>query len=95
MAQGVRRQGHVGGAAEATDGEVGAPSALLLALLAQAGQQVRYASCRVVAAMSAAFTGEGKTDAEDARVIAETARLRCDLTVVDHNTDLARNLGCR
>jgi len=71
---------------------VGAPSALLLALLAQAGQQVRYASGRVVAAMSAAFTGEGKTDAKDAHVIAETARLRRDLTVVDHSTDLARNL---
>ncbi len=71
---------------------VGAPAALLLALLAQAGQQVRYASGRVVAAMSAAFTGEGKTDAKDAHVIAETARLRLDLTVVDHSTDLARNL---
>ena len=38
---------------------VGAPSALLLALLAQAGQQVRYASGRVVSVMSSAFTGEG------------------------------------
>ena len=55
---------------------IGAPSALLLALLAQAGQPVRYASGRVVAAMSAAYVGEGKTDAKDARVIAETARLR-------------------
>jgi len=45
-----------------------------------------------VAALSAAFTGEGKTDAKDAHVIAETARLRLDLTVVDHSTDLARNL---
>ncbi len=40
---------------------IGAPSALLLTLLIQAGQPVRYASGRVVAAMSAAFTGEGKT----------------------------------
>ena len=31
---------------------LGTPSALLLALLAQAGQEVRYASGRVVAAMS-------------------------------------------
>src|SRR5829696_887606 len=53
---------------------IGAPSALLLALLVQAGQPVRYASGRVVAAMSAAYVGEGKTDAKDARVIAETAR---------------------
>ena len=72
---------------------IGAPSALLLALLSRAGQQVRYASGRVVAAMSAAYTGEGKTDAKDAHVIAETVRLRRDLTVVDHATDLACDLG--
>jgi len=72
---------------------VGAPSALLLALLWQAGQSVRYASGRVVAAMSSAYTGEGKTDAKDAYVIAETARLRGDLPVIDHSTDLVRNLG--
>jgi transposase len=71
---------------------VGAPSALLLALLDQAGQSVRYASGRVVAAMSAAYAGEGKTDAKDAYVIAETARLRRDLTVIDQSTDLVRNL---
>src|SRR5215207_7447513 len=42
---------------------IGAPSALLLALLARTDQSVRYASGRVVAAMSAAYAGEGKTDA--------------------------------
>jgi transposase len=72
---------------------IGAPSALLLALLAQAGQSVRYASGRVVAAMSSAYTGEGKTDAKDAYVIAETARIRRDLSVIDQDTDLVRNLG--
>src|SRR5215208_5729610 len=72
---------------------IGAPSALLLALLAQAGQPVRYASGRVVAAMSAAYVGEGKTDAKDARVIAETARLRRDLAVIDADTDLVRSLA--
>ena len=72
---------------------VGAPSALLLALLAQARQQVRYASGRVVSVMSSAFTGEGKTDAKEAHVIAETLRLRRDLSVVDQTTDLARNLA--
>lgn len=72
---------------------VGAPSALLLALLAQARQQVRYASGRVVSVMSSAFTGEGKTDAKDAHVIAETLRLRRDLSVVDQTTDLARSLA--
>lgn len=72
---------------------IGAPSALLLALLARAGQPVRYASGRVVAAMSAAYAGEGKTDAKDAYVIAETARLRKDLATVDPDTDLVRNLA--
>ena len=72
---------------------IGAPSALLLALLAQAGQSVRYASGRVVAAMSAAYAGEGKTDAKDAYVIAETARLRRDLAVIDPDTDLVRKLA--
>jgi hypothetical protein len=72
---------------------IGAPSALLLALLAQASQPVRYASGRVVAAMSAAYVGEGKTDAKDARVIAETARLRRDLAIIDTDTDLVRNLA--
>ena len=72
---------------------IGAPSALLLALLAKASLTVRYASGRVVAAMSAAYVGEGKTDAKDAYVIAETARLRRDLAVIDADTDLVRNLA--
>jgi len=71
----------------------GAPSALLLALLSQAGQPVRYASGRLVAAMSGAYPGEGKTDPKDAFVIAETARLRRSLPVIDHKTDLVRNLS--
>lgn len=72
---------------------IGAPSALLLALLARAGQSVRYSSGRVVAAMSAAYAGEGKTDAKDAYVIAETARLRRDLPVIDTDADLIRDLA--
>lgn len=43
--------------------------------------------------MSAAYAGEGKTDAKDAYVIAETTRLRRDLSVIDTNTDLIRNLA--
>ncbi len=72
---------------------IGAPSAMLLALLVRAGQSVRYASGRVVSAMSTAYAGEGKTDAKDAYVIAETARLRRDLAVIDADTDLVRNLA--
>jgi transposase len=72
---------------------IGPPSAMLLALLARAGQPVHYASGRMVAAMSAAYVGEGKTDAKDAYVIAETARLRRDLAAIDADTDLVRNLA--
>lgn len=72
---------------------LGTPSALLVALLAKARAEVRYASGRVVSAMSAAYTGEGKTDAKDAYVIAETARIRSDLSVIDAVTDLVRTLG--
>jgi transposase len=72
---------------------IGAPSALLLALLSQAGQHVRYASGRLVAAMSGAYTGEGKTDPKDAYVIADTARIRRSLPVIDGKTDLLCNLG--
>jgi transposase len=72
---------------------IGAPSALLLAMLSEAGQHVRYASGRLVAAMSGAYAGEGKTDPKDAFVIAETARIRRSLPVIDHKTDLVCDLG--
>ena len=72
---------------------IGAPSALVLALLAEAGVPVSYASGRLVSAMSAAYAGEGKTDAKDAYVIAEVARLRRDLPTIDAETDLVRSLA--
>lgn len=72
---------------------VGAPSALLLALLGHAGHDVHYASGRVVATMSTAYTGEGKTDAKDAYVIAETVRVRRDLSIIDQASEVVRNLG--
>jgi hypothetical protein len=54
---------------------------------------VFHASGQVVNTMSAAYTGEGKTDAKDAYVIAETLRLRRDLPLVDTVTDLTRELA--
>jgi transposase len=72
---------------------IGAPSALILSLLTRAGQSVRYASGRIVSAMSSAYPGEGKTDAKDAYVIAETARIRRDLPMIDQDTDLVRKLA--
>jgi transposase len=71
---------------------IASPAALLLALLSRAGQPVRYASGRLVSVMSQAFTGEGKTDAKDAFVIAETARLRTDLPVIGSEGDLVREM---
>ena len=50
-------------------------AALLVALLLAAGQRVVYVPGRTVNRMADAFAGEGKTDAKDARVIAETARM--------------------
>src|SRR5256885_14871290 len=49
-----------------------AEAALLLALLITNGQRVVYVPGTMVNRMSSAFVGEGKTDARDAKVIAET-----------------------
>lgn len=56
-------------------------AALLLAVLAAAGQTVVYVPGRTVNTMTATF-GESKTDAKDALVIAQTARMRPDLSTV-------------
>ncbi|MGV9546038.1 hypothetical protein ACWDSF_32355 [Nocardia beijingensis] len=45
--------------------------------------------------MSVAYAGEGKTDAEDAFLIAETARILRDLTVVDLTRSLGLEIGHR
>jgi transposase len=54
-------------------------AALLLAVLWEGGQQVLYLSGRAVNIAAASYRGEGKTDARDARVIADQARMRHDL----------------
>ncbi len=72
---------------------VGAPSALLLTMLAAGDRDVRYASGRMVNALSVAFTGEGKTDAKDAHIIANVARMRPDLPVVGPAADVVRDLA--
>ncbi|MFF4344266.1 IS110 family transposase [Kitasatospora sp. NPDC001540] len=54
----------------------GRASTLLLALLIAHGQHVVYVPGRTVNRMSGAYRGEGKTDAKDARVIADQARMR-------------------
>ncbi|MFE7170077.1 IS110 family transposase [Streptomyces sp. NPDC057616] len=67
--------------------------ALLLALLAEHGQPVVYVPGRTVNRMSAAYRGEAKTDARDAYVIADTARLRRDFAPVEIPTELAADLA--
>lgn len=65
----------------AVDMTSGAAS-LLIALLLATGQPVVSVPGRLVNRMAGAFAGEGKTDAKDAKTIAETARLRRDLTPI-------------
>lgn len=75
-------------AVDMTSGSAG----LLLALLLGTGQPVLYVPGRLVNRMAGAFPGEGKTDAKDARTIAETARLRGDLAPVNHPDELVAEL---
>lgn len=62
-------------AIDMTDGE----PALLLALLLNHGQEVLYLPGRLVNRAADGYRGEGKTDARDAYVIADQARMRRDL----------------
>ncbi|WP_030420282.1 IS110 family transposase [Streptomyces sp. NRRL F-5065] len=71
----------------------GTAPALLLALLASHGQHVVYVPGRTVNRMSGTYRGEAKTDARDAYVIADTARLRQGFAPVEVPTDLAADLA--
>ncbi|MET8959757.1 IS110 family transposase [Streptomyces sp. NPDC004074] len=71
----------------------GTASALLLALLAAHGQQAVYVPGRTVNRMAGAYRGEAKTDARDAYVIAETARLRRGFTSIAVPAQLAADLA--
>ncbi|WP_344174744.1 IS110 family transposase [Pilimelia columellifera] len=65
----------------ATDLNAGG-AALLIALLADRGQYLFYISGRIVHHAAATYRGAGKTDAKDARIIADQARMRTDLQPV-------------
>ena len=58
----------------------GGSAALLLALLWERDQKVLYVSGLTVDRARGAYRGESKTDARDARLIAEQARMRSDLS---------------
>ncbi len=65
---------------------------LLITVLLAADQAVTYVPGRVVNTMTHGFRGEAKTDAKDAKVIAETARMRRDLSQVTMPDELVVGL---
>jgi hypothetical protein len=70
----------------------GRASTLRLALLIASGQSVVYVPGRTVNRMSGAYRGKGKTDAKDALVIADTARMRQDFTLLSLPDETVANL---
>jgi transposase len=78
IARAGKAAGHVRWALDMTSGSAG----LLLAVLRQTGAELVYVPGRLVNRMAGAFAGEAKSDAKDAFTIAETARLRHDLTPI-------------
>ncbi|WP_438272610.1 IS110 family transposase [Streptomyces uncialis] len=79
---------HVTWAIDMTGGE----PALLLALLVSHGQEVLYIPGRLVNRASDGYRGEGKTDARDAYVIADQARMRRDLRPIRPGDEAAIGL---
>lgn len=65
----------------ATDLNAGG-AALLIELLSAHAQQLLYIPGRIVHHAAATYRGDGKTDAKDARIIADQARMRTDLQPV-------------
>lgn len=57
-------------------------AALLITLLTAHGHRVFYIPGRIVHHAAATYRGAGKTDAKDARIIADQARMRADLKPV-------------
>jgi transposase len=75
-------------ALDMTGGEPG----LLIALLVGHGQELLYIPGRVVNRATDAYRGEGKTDARDALVIADQARMRRDLQPIRPDDELTIEL---
>ncbi|MDQ8707569.1 IS110 family transposase [Streptomyces sp. LHD-70] len=67
-------------------------AALWIALLVNHGQRLLYIPGRTVHHASAAYRGSGKTDAKDAFVIADTARMRRDLQPLHATSEIAVDL---
>jgi transposase len=88
----IARAGRSGGQVRWAVDLVSPMASLLLAVLLTSGQDVVYVPGRTVSAMAGAF-GEGKTDAKDARVIAEIARMRRDLAPISADDELVVELA--
>lgn len=69
------------------------PAALALALLHRAGARLVYVPGRMVNRACDAYRGEAKTDARDARVIADQARMRRDVTTLAPPPELVAELA--
>lgn len=69
------------------------PAALIVALLLAAGQEVVFVPGITVNRTRDSFPGESKTDAVDARVIAECARTRSGLSRFDQKTEAVVGMG--
>ncbi|WP_328505463.1 IS110 family transposase [Streptomyces sp. NBC_00391] len=67
-------------------------AALMIALLTDNGQQVLYIPGRNVHHASGSYRGDGKSDAKDAFVIADQARMRRDLEPIHRGDDIAVDL---
>src|SRR4029450_6865000 len=65
------------------------------AVLWDRGQRLQYLPARAVNQAAASYRGEGKTDARDAHVIADQARMRRDLPVLRPHADLVAKLPLR
>ncbi|GAA2129237.1 hypothetical protein GCM10009825_09310 [Arthrobacter humicola] len=75
----------------ATDLNHGGP-ALLIAILVAHGQTILYIPGRIVHHASKLYRGEGKTDAKDAAVIADQARMRKDLQALRAGDEIRTGL---
>ncbi len=73
--------------------QVGGGAALLLALLWERGQRVVHVPGIAVDRARDAHRGESKTDARDARLIAEQARVRRDLSAIEPGEELLTELA--
>lgn len=67
-------------------------ASLLITVLLTNGQNVVYVPGRTVHGMAGVFRGEGKTDAKDAALIADVARMRRDLTTITPTDELVVEL---